>query len=87
MESTGQSMAMGERPISALINPAASARMAVGEALTNLAAANVADLSTVRLSANWMANAASDGCALYEAVEAVGIDLCPKLGISIPVSL
>jgi phosphoribosylformylglycinamidine synthase len=86
VESTGQSMAMGERPISALINPAASARMAVGEALTNLVAANVVDISTVRLSANWMANAASDGSALYEAVEAVGIDLCPKLGISIPVS-
>jgi phosphoribosylformylglycinamidine synthase len=59
--------------------------MAVGEALTNLVAADVADLTTVRLSANWMANAEADGSALYEAVHAVGIDLCPKLGISIPV--
>ncbi|KAJ3384745.1 hypothetical protein HDU92_003431 [Lobulomyces angularis] len=82
-----QSMAMGERPILALINPAASARMAVAESLTNLAAADVPDLKTVRLSANWMsaANHDGEGAGLYEAVTAVGLDLCPKLGLTIPV--
>lgn len=84
---TGQSMSMGERPISALINPASSARMAVCEALTNLVAADVRDLATVRLSANWMCAAAheGEGSGLYDAVQAVGLDLCPALGLTIPV--
>jgi phosphoribosylformylglycinamidine synthase len=85
---SGEAMAMGERPSSALISPAASARMAVAEALTNLAAADVTEkLSRVRLSANWMAASShpGEGAALYEAVEAVAMDLCPELGISIPV--
>ena len=85
---TGEAMAMGEKPMLALISPAASARMAVAESLMNLAAANVMDrLSRVRLSANWMAASGHPGesAALYEAVEAIGMDLCPKLGISIPV--
>lgn len=85
---TGEAMAMGERPTIALISPAASARMAVAESLTNLAAANIAgDLDRVRLSANWMAasNHPGEGAALYEAVEAVALELCPELGISIPV--
>ncbi|KAJ3172844.1 hypothetical protein HDU87_007768 [Geranomyces variabilis] len=83
----GQAMAMGERTPSALVNPAASARMAVAESLTNLVAANVEKLDTVRLSANWMSAAdhPGEGAALYAAVQAVGMDLCPKLGLTIPV--
>ena len=85
---TGEAMAMGERPALALISPAASARMAVAEALTNIAAADVAGgLGRVRLSANWMSASShpGEGAAIYEAVEAIALDLCPKLGISIPV--
>ena len=85
---TGEAMAMGEKPIIALISPAASARMAVAESLMNLAAANLEDgLARVKLSANWMAasNHPGEGSALYEAVEAIGMNLCPKLGVSIPV--
>ena len=82
----GEAMAMGERTPLALLDAAASARMAVGEALTNLASARV-KLDEVRLSANWMAAVGHDGedAALYEAVRAVGMELCPALGISIPV--
>ncbi len=85
---TGEAMAMGEKPTLALISPAASARMAVAESLMNIAAASLFDrLSRVRLSANWMSASShpGEGAALYEAVEAIGMDLCPKLGISIPV--
>lgn len=85
---TGEAMAIGERPTVALISAAASARMAVAEALTNLAAASTPDrLSQVVLSANWMAASAhpGEGAALYEAVEAIGMEMCPALGISIPV--
>ncbi|KAI9317933.1 phosphoribosylformylglycinamidine synthase [Dichotomocladium elegans] len=84
---TGEAMAMGERTPLALLSPAASARMAVGECLTNLAAANIHDISRVRMSANWMcaADHAGEGAGLYDAVQAVGLDLCPKLGIAIPV--
>ena len=85
---TGEAMAMGEKPTLALISPAASARMAVAESLMNIAAAQLlGDLPRVRLSANWMAavNHPGEGAALYEAVQAIGMDLCPKLGISIPV--
>lgn len=85
---TGEAMAMGEKPTLALISPAASARMAVAESLMNLAAASTFDrLSRVRLSANWMSASShpGEGAALYEAVEAIGMDLCPRLGISIPV--
>jgi len=83
----GEAMAMGERTPIAVIDAAASARMAVGEAVTNLAAASIAKLSDIKLSANWMAAAGHPGEDenLYRAVEAVGMDLCPKLGISIPV--
>jgi phosphoribosylformylglycinamidine synthase len=82
----GEVMAMGERTPLALLDAAASARMAVGEALTNLAAAEV-KLDEVRLSANWMAAVghAGEDAALYDAVHAVGMELCPALGISIPV--
>jgi phosphoribosylformylglycinamidine synthase len=85
---TGEAMAMGEKPSLALISPAASARMAVAESIMNIAAAHIPDrLSKVRLSANWMAASShpGEGAALYEAVEAIGMYMCPKLGISIPV--
>ena len=84
---TGEAFAVGERAPLALLDAAASARMAIGEALTNLAAAPVAGLDRVKLSANWMAAAGQPGedAALYDAVKAVGMDLCPRLGISIPV--
>ncbi len=84
---TGEAMAMGERTPLAVLDAAASARMAVGEALTNLAAATVDKLSDVKLSANWMAAAGSPGedARLYDAVKAVGVELCPALGIAIPV--
>jgi phosphoribosylformylglycinamidine synthase len=85
---TGEAMAMGEKPTLALISPAASARMAVAESLMNLAASHVlGDLPRVRLSANWMAavNHPGEGAALYEAVRAIGMELCPRLGVSIPV--
>ncbi|HWA29331.1 MAG TPA: phosphoribosylformylglycinamidine synthase [Lacunisphaera sp.] len=84
---TGEAMAIGERTPVAVNNAAASARLAVGEALTNLAAAQVGDLGKVNLSANWMAAPAIPGDAadLYAAVQAVGMELCPALGITIPV--
>jgi phosphoribosylformylglycinamidine synthase len=84
---TGEAMAMGERTPVAVNNAAASARLAVGEALTNLAAAQVGDLGKVNLSANWMAAPAvpGDAAELYAAVHAVGMELCPALGITIPV--
>ncbi len=83
----GEAMAMGERPPVALINPAASARLAVAEAITNLAAAPIAKLSDIKLSANWMSAADHPGenQALYDAVYAVGMELCPALGIAVPV--
>ena len=83
----GEAMAMGERTPLALLDAAASARMAVGEAITNLLAAPIGALDEVKLSANWMAAAAQPGedAALYRAVQAVGMELCPALGISIPV--
>ncbi|KAI6121795.1 PurM, N-terminal-like protein [Pisolithus sp. B1] len=84
---TGEAMAMGERTPIALLNSPASARMAIGESLTNLAATSVPDLSLVKLSANWMCAASKkgEGAALYAAVSSVGMDLCPALGIGIPV--
>jgi phosphoribosylformylglycinamidine synthase len=84
---TGEAMAMGERPPVALIDPAASGRMAVGEAITNLAAAAIDGLADVRLSANWMAAVGRPGedAGLYETVRAVGMELCPALGVAIPV--
>ncbi len=83
----GEAMAMGERAPVALLDAAASARMAVAEAITNLASAPVAALCQVKLSANWMAAAGHPGedARLYRAVQAVGMELCPALGIAIPV--
>lgn len=84
---TGEAMAIGERAPIALLHHAASARMAVAEAITNIAAAAIADISAIKLSANWMAASGYPGedAGLYDAVEAVGLELCPALGISIPV--
>jgi len=84
---TGEAFSIGERTPLALLDSAAAARMAVAEAITNIAAAKISALSKIRLSANWMANPATagEGAALYEAVQAIGMDFCPKLGIAIPV--
>jgi phosphoribosylformylglycinamidine synthase len=83
----GEAMARGERTPLALIDAPASGRMAIGEALTNLAAAGIERLSEVKLSANWMAAAGHPGedAALYDTVHAVAMELCPALGVSIPV--
>ena len=83
----GEAMAMGERTPLALVNGPASGRMAIGEALTNISAARIGSIKDVKLSANWMCAAGSPGEdeKLYRTVEAVGMDLCPKLGITIPV--
>jgi phosphoribosylformylglycinamidine synthase len=84
---SGEAMAMGERTPTALVDAAASARMAVAEALLNIAAADVSSLDRIKLSANWMAAAGTsgEGAALYAAVQAIGMDLCPALGVGIPV--
>jgi phosphoribosylformylglycinamidine synthase len=84
---TGEAMAMGERTPLAVIDAPASGRMAIGEALTNLAAAHVGSLGDVKLSANWMAAAGTEGedAKLFDTVKAVGLELCPALGIAIPV--
>ncbi len=83
----GEVMTMGERTPLAVIDAPAAARMAVGEALTNLLAADINSLQEVKLSANWMAacGAAGEDAKLYDSVQAIGMDLCPALGISIPV--
>jgi len=83
----GEAMAMGERTPIAAVDAPASGRMAVGEVVTNLAAASIGKLSDIRLSANWMAAAGHPGEDenLYETVRAVGMELCPELGITIPV--
>ncbi|WP_287804611.1 phosphoribosylformylglycinamidine synthase [Diaphorobacter sp.] len=82
----GEAMAMGERTPLAALNAPASGRMAVAESITNLLAAPI-ELPRVKLSANWMAACGEPGedAALYETVKAVGMELCPQLGISIPV--
>ncbi len=84
---SGEAMAMGERTPVAPLDAAASARLAVAEALTNILAADIATLGEVRLSANWMAACGEPGedAALYAAVRAVGEEFCPALGIAIPV--
>ncbi|MBC3916260.1 phosphoribosylformylglycinamidine synthase [Undibacterium sp. CY18W] len=83
----GEAMSMGERTPLAVIDAAASGRMAVGEAITNIAAAPIKDISDIKLSANWMAACGQPGqdAALFDTVKAVGMELCPALGISIPV--
>jgi len=84
---TGEAMAMGERTPLALLDAPASGRMAIGEALTNLAASRIGKISDIKLSANWMSAAGHPGedARLYDTVKAVGMELCPELGITIPV--
>jgi phosphoribosylformylglycinamidine synthase len=83
----GEAFAIGERAPIALIDAPASGRIAIGEAITNIAAAKISDISNLKLSANWMAPAGHSGedAALFAMVKAVGMELCPALGISIPV--
>lgn len=85
--STGDAMAMGEKPTLALLSASASAKMCVAESLLNIFAADIRSLDSVKLSANWMSSASheGEGSKLYEAVEAIGMSLCPDLGIEIPV--
>jgi phosphoribosylformylglycinamidine synthase len=84
---TGEAMAMGERTPLAVVNAPASGRMAIAESLTNLAAAKIESLKHVKISANWMAAAGSTGedAALFDTVRTVGMEVCPELGIAIPV--
>ena len=83
----GEAMAMGERTPIALLNYGASARMAVAESITNIAASDIGEMKRIKMSANWMAAAGHPGedAGLYEAVKAVGEELCPALDITIPV--
>ncbi|MBV8573427.1 MAG: phosphoribosylformylglycinamidine synthase, partial [Acetobacteraceae bacterium] len=84
---SGEAMALGERTPVAVLNAPASGRLAVAEAITNILAADVESLSDIRLSANWMAASgeAGEDAALFATVQAVGEELCPALGIAIPV--
>ena len=83
----GECFAMGERTPLALLDGPASGRMAIGEAITNIAAADIGELSRIKLSANWMAAAGhgNEDAALFDTVRAVALDFCPQLGIAIPV--
>ncbi|OIQ97405.1 phosphoribosylformylglycinamidine synthase [mine drainage metagenome] len=83
----GEAFAIGEKAPLALINAPASGRMAIGESITNIAACLIDDISDLKLSANWMAPAghAGEDAALFATVKAVGMELCPQLGVSIPV--
>ena len=83
----GEAMSMGERAPVALLDFGASARLAVAESITNIAATNIGDIKRIKLSANWMSAAGHTGedAGLYEAVKAVGEELCPALGLTIPV--
>ncbi|MEW6983056.1 phosphoribosylformylglycinamidine synthase [Colwelliaceae bacterium 6471] len=83
----GEAMSLGERTPVALLNYGASARLAVAESLTNIACANIGSLNRIKLSANWMSPAGHPGedAGLYEAVKAIGEELCPALGLTIPV--
>jgi len=80
-------MSIGEKTPLAILDAPSSGRMAIGEALTNMACAYVGDLSRTVLSANWMAAAGHEGedARLYDTVKAVGMEICPELGITIPV--
>ncbi len=84
---TGEAMAMGERTPIAVINAPASGKMAIGETITNLAAARIDSIRDIKLSANWMAAAGVEGedALLFDTVKAIGLEMCPELGIAIPV--
>jgi len=83
----GEAMAIGEKTPISIINAAAAARMSVGESLTNLLSAYIEDIRDIKLSANWMCASGHPGedAKLYEAVKSIGMELCPKLGLTIPV--
>jgi phosphoribosylformylglycinamidine synthase len=83
----GEAMAMGERTPIAVLDAPASGRMAVGEAITNIACAPIARIGDIKLSANWMVAAGhgDEDAGLYKTVQSVGMELCPQLGICIPV--
>lgn len=83
----GEAMSMGERTPTALLDGPASGRMAIGESITNIAAAKIDSLADIKLSANWMCASGHPGEdeKLYRTVEAIGVELCPELGITIPV--
>ena len=83
----GEAFALGERTPLALVDPKAAARMAIGESITNIAAARIGEIGKIKLSANWMAATGHPGedAGLYDSVYTVGMELCPQLGISIPV--
>lgn len=83
----GEAMAMGERTPVALIDSPASGRLAIGEAITNIASAHIGDIGNIKLSANWMAAAGHPGEDenLFDTVKTVGMELCPALGIAVPV--
>ena len=84
---TGSAMAMGERTPLALVDAPASARMAIAEAITNIAAASIGSIHRIKLSGNWMCACGEEGedAALYDTVRTVGLEFCPALGVSIPV--
>ena len=84
---TGSALAMGERTPAAIIDGPAAARIAVAEAITNIAAARIGEIERVKLSANWMCGCGEDGedARLFDTVEAVGMEFCPAAGLSIPV--
>ena len=84
---TGSAMAMGERTPLAVIDAPASGRMAVAEAITNIAAAHIGPIGRIKLSGNWMCacGEAGEDARLYDTVESVGMEFCPALGVSIPV--
>lgn len=87
MDENGEAMAVGERPALAMLDPIASGRMALSEAITNIAAAPIKQLSDINLSANWMAACGDndDDHALFQTVKDIGLNVCPALGINIPV--
>lgn len=84
---TGSAMAMGERTPVALIDAPASGRLAVAEAITNIAAAHIGDIQQVKLSGNWMCACGEEGedANLFDTVQSVGMEFCPQLGVAIPV--
>ena len=84
---TGSAMAMGERTPLALVDAPASGRMAIAEAITNIAAAHIGPIHRIKLSGNWMCACGEEGedAALYDTVRAVGLEFCPAVGVSIPV--
>lgn len=86
-DTSGEAMAMGERAPLAIIDAPASGRMALGEALTNIAAARIGQLRDIKLSANWMAAAGTpeEDAKLFDTVRTIGLEVCPELGIAIPV--